>query len=184
MGERRLQSGAARIVVIILVILLIAIASAGIIIASDTAIPGDPLYPVDTAIEDLRIVTATTSNQKTQLRVLYAKERVQEINYLLDEMGVYAPGLDIALINFLEHVKRIEEEPTPADSDYIGYWEYELLNHKREGYIDQLLSSEKYSEGGDQELLLLKLKELQNSERSSHSEIVDSLKNILLGVTD
>ncbi|HRH24634.1 MAG TPA: DUF5667 domain-containing protein, partial [Candidatus Paceibacterota bacterium] len=54
----------------------------GTAVASDAARPGDFLFPVDRAIEDLRL---SLSHDKEDLRIAFANERLNEFSSIVDE---------------------------------------------------------------------------------------------------
>lgn len=51
--------------------------------ASDAAVPGDILYPVDRAVEELRLAAAPTEEQKERIRVEQAYERLKEVETII-----------------------------------------------------------------------------------------------------
>ncbi len=53
--------------------------------AADAAVPGDVLYPVDLAVEDLQLALASTPEQQAQLHLAFAQERAAEIQQLIQE---------------------------------------------------------------------------------------------------
>jgi hypothetical protein len=56
----------------------------GTVAASDGARPGDILFPVDRAIEDLKL-TFASDDGKNELRIKYANERVKEFDDIADD---------------------------------------------------------------------------------------------------
>lgn len=62
-----------------LVAVCILILLTGTAYASSSAIPGDVLYPVKRAVEDTRVILASTSETKAQLQVEFTEERLQEL---------------------------------------------------------------------------------------------------------
>lgn len=96
------QSGLAPLIVLIIVGTL-GLGSTATIVASDQAKPGEFLFPVDTAVENLRLTLATNPENQVDLRTEFAAERVTEIEALLAARGVDAPGLDVALANLTTH---------------------------------------------------------------------------------
>lgn len=56
----------------------------GTVAASDSARPGDILFPVDRAIEDLKL-TLASEDGKNELRIKYANERVKEFDEIADD---------------------------------------------------------------------------------------------------
>lgn len=57
--------------------------SAGIVAASDTALPGDPLYPVKRGVEEVRFRMARDHEQRLRLESLWAERRRQEAHELV-----------------------------------------------------------------------------------------------------
>ncbi len=53
--------------------------------AADAAVPGDVLYPVDLAVENLQLALASTPDQQAQLHLAFAQERAAEIQQLIQE---------------------------------------------------------------------------------------------------
>jgi len=53
--------------------------------AAQSAIPGDALYPVKTTIEQSRLYMAADAGERAQLRMLYAEQRLGEIEALIQE---------------------------------------------------------------------------------------------------
>lgn len=95
--------------VIILVILgVLGIGSTATVIASNPAKPGDPLYAIDQIVENVQLALSSTQAQE-DLRVKLAEERITEIQTLLQEKGVIAPGLDVALANLTEQKQKIAQ---------------------------------------------------------------------------
>jgi len=56
--------------------------SAGVVSASNRAVPGDALFPIDTAIEKLQLIFSR-GNKKNTLRIKFAEERLQEVKTVL-----------------------------------------------------------------------------------------------------
>lgn len=96
------QSGFAPIVAIVLIGAL-GIGSVATVTAADKAKPGDILYPLDTSVENIRLAVATSSDSEIEIRTEIASERINEIKQLLQEKGVEATGLDVALNNLTSH---------------------------------------------------------------------------------
>lgn len=71
--------------------------------ASDAAVPGDILYPVDRALEEARVVVTPTEERKERIRVAQAYERLEEVRIVLernsmkDEDGTRYPHGDAFL---------------------------------------------------------------------------------------
>jgi len=165
----------------ILAIIVTVVIGVAAVILSDSAKPGDPLYPVDTTIENFRLATTTSYDDQIRLRTSLAEERILEIDHLLREMGVYAPGLDKALINFMEHIKEIEAGPG-ITSPEIDSQELDLRSRRKEFTKDLVKPKGNITEIENEEILLI-LKRVKAVQASEHSEIVSSLRGILTDVS-
>ena len=74
---------------VIATVMIIALSSFGIVKAADNAKPGDFLFPLDRAIEDIQI-KITPKDKKDKLKIKFALERVEEISILLKSAGPIA----------------------------------------------------------------------------------------------
>ncbi len=70
--------------------------------AADSATPGSLLYPVDLAVEDLRLSLAPSPEEQAQLHLAFAQERLEEIQTMLQ--AGQAEGLATAVENLDEHL--------------------------------------------------------------------------------
>jgi hypothetical protein len=52
--------------------------------ASDAAVPGDVLYPVDRAVEQVRLAVAPTVESRERIRIEQAYERLEEVRIILE----------------------------------------------------------------------------------------------------
>lgn len=68
----------------LILILALTLGAGGTVAASDGARPGDLLFPVDRAIEDLRFSLASTE-KKDELRIKFADERLREFDEIADD---------------------------------------------------------------------------------------------------
>lgn len=98
----KFQEGFAPVLVLVIVASAV-VGGTATVVASDNAKSGDVLFPVDTAIEEFRLNLAGSPEAAVELRTQFAAERVAEIEAVLQESGVDAPGLDIALANLTAH---------------------------------------------------------------------------------
>jgi hypothetical protein len=62
----------------ILTALVIAVALGGTVALADNSLPGDPLFTIDRAVENLRLSLAS-EQKKNELRIAFADERVKEV---------------------------------------------------------------------------------------------------------
>ncbi len=84
-------------------VMILVIVSAGLIVASQSAIPGDALYGAKRAVEDLRFSLTIDSQARQSLNMQFDQERIQEINALLKEGKT-------ASVEFSGFVEVIEDE--------------------------------------------------------------------------
>ncbi len=70
--------------------------------AADAAAPGDWLYPVDLAVENLQLSLTSSPEKQAQLRLAFAQERMQEVQVLLQQGKT--DQVDVALLNMETHL--------------------------------------------------------------------------------
>src|SRR3990167_5595970 len=76
----------------ILIALAVLFGAGGTVVASDSARPGDLLFPVDRAVEEVR-ATFTTGEGKAELKIKFAEEHLDEIESILeDESATTTPN--------------------------------------------------------------------------------------------
>ncbi len=68
-----------------IVALIVVLCGGGTAFASDSARPGDLLFPLDRKIEDVRLRLALTENGREALRKSLSNERMQELRDIIDE---------------------------------------------------------------------------------------------------
>jgi hypothetical protein len=87
----------------------------GVAQAADSAVPGDFLYPVDKAIENIRL--ALTIDEKARVRLLLenSQERIEEANLLFSQ-GKYELG-NVALAEYEQVMVRVSQIIQTADAD-------------------------------------------------------------------
>ena len=88
--------------VILLLIVSIVVGSTGVGLAAQNALPGEPLYPVKLALEQVELLTTFDLAKEIRLHVAFAQNRLSEVGQLLLE-GNYAliPG---TLARFESHI--------------------------------------------------------------------------------
>ena len=104
--------------VALVVFLAVLLAGSGTVVAADSSMPGNPLYPVKLATEEFRVRLATSDIDKASLLATLVDRRIAEIAYLVDrgEDGRVALvaqrlKLHLARLNSLRLVSRGEVEP-------------------------------------------------------------------------
>ena len=94
--------------------------------AADGSIPGDLLYPLDTALGSIRRTITTNPGARVELELIIAQERLDEAQQLEDEGGDDA-GIQAALDAYAEAVNDATLALMAADLDDEGWAEMELL---------------------------------------------------------
>lgn len=95
--------------------LVIGIAVAALTLGSGTAFaangskPGDALYGIDRATESIQLALSLTSSIRQHVHKSIAEERLLEIEQLLNEKDVDAPGIANALESFEANKLRLNE---------------------------------------------------------------------------
>jgi hypothetical protein len=83
--------------------------------ASSNSLPGDTLYPVKLAVEDVRMTFTFSDVGKAKLEMKFANRRIQEIARMVEknkpDPEIQQATIDVAprFINSLENVKRLAE---------------------------------------------------------------------------
>lgn len=66
--------------------LMLALSAGATVIAADDSRPGDVLFPIDRAAENVRVALAR-NDKKDELRIRFANERAMEVESIIDEEG-------------------------------------------------------------------------------------------------
>ena len=69
----------------IIAVIALMLGVGGTAAASESARPGDLLFPIDQAIEDVRLALATSDEAEARLKIVFAEERLAELRSLLEE---------------------------------------------------------------------------------------------------
>lgn len=94
------------VMAIVSALIAVLLLSSGVIYASAGALPGDALYPVKTAIEDIRLTVSLSDASDARLRLTFADRRLGEATALLEKnrlegakeaLADYAVQLEAAL---------------------------------------------------------------------------------------
>lgn len=119
----------------LIIVLVMALGVGGTIVASDDARPGDALFKVDQAVENVRISLAG-KERKNELRVRFAEERIKEVRELEEEGKIVnGPTESLTVEQEAEVTAGIEFAlDLLADLDEIG----EVEDVRLEGLADQL----------------------------------------------
>ncbi len=105
-------------VMIAVLVAVLSLATSGLAYAADRALPGERLYPLDRAVEDLSLVLAPAAETKLELRLEMAGERLQEAQRLA-ALGDHA-HLALALHDYAALISSIVRHPRPASDIPLG----------------------------------------------------------------
>lgn len=97
--------------VIIIVIAAVAVffgGGAGLAVISDSAKPGEALFSVDVLTEEIQEMVTFNAEAKADFRTEVAQERLEEIEEMLSEKGIEAPGLQNALSHVNQAIADLE----------------------------------------------------------------------------
>ncbi|MBI4302094.1 MAG: hypothetical protein HY664_05775 [Chloroflexi bacterium] len=120
----------------LVVLILFFFLGGGVVSASDSALPGERLYPMKRAVEEFRLTTAWGSGAKIRLRLAYAQRRVHEAQ---------------ALTARERHISPSFWEDMANETNYITYWmgpephkqalteKIILLTENQQGVLEQIL---------------------------------------------
>ncbi len=95
---------ALRVAVTLLSVFGLVLMSTGV--AAAAALPGDPIYPLKLEIEEARLLFAPEAAQQTQLRLHFARERLEEIDALAAEERY--DSIPVALENYHYQIRNAE----------------------------------------------------------------------------
>lgn len=80
----------------LLLIVVLLFGGGGVAWASQISLPGEALYPVKVFTEGIQESLTFDADKKARLQTSFTKKRIAEMEKLLKEKGVEAPGLNIA----------------------------------------------------------------------------------------
>lgn len=103
----RSEAGMAHLI-LVASLALVLVGGVGVSAASNSSKPGDALYGIDRAMENVQVALALTNGMKADVHRSIAEERLQEVSAMLAEKNVDAPGIANALANFDEHKAKVE----------------------------------------------------------------------------
>ncbi len=107
-----------RLAAVGLFVIALALASGGLAYAADGAAPGDPLYPLDRALEQAQLRLTARSAHALELRLRFAAERLDEAAHLL--AAGKAAHVQQALADYDVLVAEAQQMAEPASQPVIG----------------------------------------------------------------
>ena len=84
----------------LLLIILILINTTGATFASQSALPGDMLYPVKLASEKVRVTITANPTEKAKLHLAFASRRLQELQKITDGDAMQNSSINTAFSNY------------------------------------------------------------------------------------
>lgn len=90
--------------------LLVALSLGGsgyVLAAADSSIPGDTLYPVKLAVEDMRLKTARTQKARVALEVEFASRRLYEVQQLATRPDQGVEHATVLVAQFQENLSKV-----------------------------------------------------------------------------
>ena len=112
---------------------LIILGGGGVVAASNNSLPGDLLFPVELAVEKVKI-SLTSENKKSDLKLKFAEERISEIKHISDKKST-----PILLIADLSSSLITEIEVDVFTNETLVKIE---ANDRKYGYISNLKTKE------------------------------------------
>jgi hypothetical protein len=103
-----------------LLILLFVFVAGGTVYSAEAALPGEALYPVKTSAESLRLSMARDEIRASELHLLFANRRVNEMARLAEEGR--AEPIHLATRNYIQHVAKVHD--TLQTYEYAGLLVY------------------------------------------------------------
>ncbi len=76
----------------LIIALILVLGGGGTALASDASRPGDFLFPVDRAVENIRLSLAMSESRKENLTRTFTEERLKELREIIDEELVVSPS--------------------------------------------------------------------------------------------
>lgn len=167
--------------------LIIGIAVAALTLGSGTAFaadgskPGDLLYGIDRTTESIQLALSFTTDIKQGVHKSIAEERLVEIEQLLNEKDVDAPGISNALESFEENRLRFNE--LIDDNGGVDDSEQELKDEleSKKSDIDKFFEDQQEDLEDQREALK---KQYEAALEAKDSALAESLKSRIDGFED
>lgn len=88
-------------------VMLVFVMGGGTVLAADSSMPGNPLYPVKIATENVRVSLAGTETEKAELLATIADRRVEEMDHVTAKSGANARQVDKLAERYIHTIDRI-----------------------------------------------------------------------------
>lgn len=85
-----------------LLALVVILGGGGVVVASNDAIPGDVLYPVDQVVENIQIKLTGDEGKKNELKVKFAEERLSEFEEVITKNSQSTKDVDLSSAKITE----------------------------------------------------------------------------------
>jgi hypothetical protein len=112
----------------VLAVLLLAVFLTGhtAVMAADTSIPGDPVYPIKLALEKVELLASLSSNQDARLQILFSQRRLSELQAtILEGRYEYIPGVAHAFQSQIGQTLQSLGQMSSAEQENV----YNLINN-------------------------------------------------------
>lgn len=158
--------------------IVVTLGGTGVVAASNNAIPGDLLFPVELAIEKLQIKLAN-EEKKVELRLQFTEERITEIKEVSEEKSVPVSSL----VANLSEAKELEIEADVFINETIVKIEADNKNY---GYSSALKTktelikeiSSKYSVSEEKVLAVIDFETEDRDSRADDKEFLNKTHSI------
>ncbi len=94
--------------------LAVVLVGAGTVMAADSSMPGNPLYPVKLATEQVRLAFTRSDIRKAELYATLADKRIAEIAYMVDKDML--KHVDITVQRLNKHLDKINSLPLAGEA--------------------------------------------------------------------
>jgi hypothetical protein len=99
--------------------LLVLILGSGTVFASNSSMPGSPLYPVKIATENVRLSMTGSAVAKAQLYATYAERRVVELGYIAEKGNVKSAQVEKIAKRYTYYVTQLDTLPLNGDDEMM-----------------------------------------------------------------
>lgn len=170
-----------RAIIVSLIVILIPGSGFTTVKAALSSLPGDFLYPVKITTEKIQVALINDENEKTQLRVQFAKRRLQEAEEIInkkEENGEKQFKVELAVQKFKEEIENISINLENINDEQKAEVEGKiaLLNNEAEKFAQVVVDDNQDNQQDNQEEVLT---EKNNTEEVAGLEEQDVLNSVV-----
>lgn len=85
-----------------LLALVVILGGGGVVAASNASVPGDTLYGIDQAVENIQIKLTSAEDKKSELKLRFAEERLSEVEKVIQEGSQATRSVDLSTAQIIE----------------------------------------------------------------------------------